>query len=642
LAIKRGTAGPDRLVGTRQADELYGLAGDDVLIGNRRGDLLDGGSGNDTASYETARAGVIADLLDPSGNTGDAKGDTYVSIENLIGSRFNDELRGGDNSVLFGGRGDDTLVGQSGTTFLVGGAGADTLIGLGVSTIASYREASKGIRADLSNPERNTGQAAGDVYDNISGLEGSAKGDRLYGNGRDNVLLGLGGKDRLYGGGGNDRLTGGQGADRLFGGSGFDTAVYSSAAAGITVSLANPGRNTGHARGDVYRSIEGLEGTAFNDRLTGDDGDNRLLGGLGIDRLLGRGGNDTLTGGLGDDRLFGGADNDILSGGLGADRLDGGDGFDKAIYWTAASSLIVDLQRPGENTGEARGDTYRSIEGIDGSGYSDTLRGDRKDNRLFGRDGNDRLDGRGGDDLLFGGNGDDTLEGSSGDDSLNGGAGADRLDGGRGIDAASYANASAGVTADLTSAGANSGEAAGDTYRSVEDLIGSAHDDDLRGDDGANRLTGGAGDDRLAGRGGDDRLIGQAGNDELVGGDGADTLIGGAGRDILTGGEGADTFVFNDAPTNRGFDDITDMTVGTDTIALARFLFGMNGLPAGDLPEERFHVGSTATTADQRILYDPSNGNLLYDADGSGGGNAVRFGTVTAGIALTADDFILL
>ena len=51
-------------------------------------------------------------------------------------------------------------------------------------------------------------------------------------------------------------------------GAGFDYAQYGESSIGLTVSLANPGDNTGNADGDTYAAVEGLVGTNFDDILT--------------------------------------------------------------------------------------------------------------------------------------------------------------------------------------------------------------------------------------------------------------------------------------------------------------------------------------------------------------------------------------
>jgi Ca2+-binding RTX toxin-like protein len=96
------------------------------------------------------------------------------------------------------------------------------------------------------------------------------------------------------------------------------------------------------------------------------------------------------------------------------------------------------------------------------------------------------------------------------------------------VDRAAYWTASSGVTADLLLTAQNTGDAAGDTYVSIENLQGSSHDDDLRGNNGGNTIWGGNGDDIILGRAGNDVLIGQGGNDRFVFEDdhGQDTIIG--------------------------------------------------------------------------------------------------------------------
>ena len=191
----------------------------------------------------------------------------------------------------------------------------------------------------------------------------------------------------------------------------------------------------------------------------------------------------------------------------GGDVLNGGGGIDTASYAGAASGVLADLDNATANTGEAAGDSYINVENIIGTGHDDTLRGNADANAITGDDGDDGLFGRAGDDWLNGGSGGDTLHGSGG------------------TDTASYAGAASGVIADLDNAAANTGDAAGDSYVSIENLEGTSSDDGLRGTAGANRIDGGAGDDGLFGRGGDDILAGGTGNDNLNGAGGNDTFV---------------------------------------------------------------------------------------------------------------------
>ena len=116
---------------------LHGEAGNDLLYSGSGNDLLDGGTGSDTASYAHASAGVTVNLgLLAAQNTLGAGTDTLASIENLVGSNFNDTLTGNSagnridgglgHDVLNGGGGDDTLIGGLGNNILTGGNGADT------------------------------------------------------------------------------------------------------------------------------------------------------------------------------------------------------------------------------------------------------------------------------------------------------------------------------------------------------------------------------------------------------------------------------------------------------------------------------------------------------------------------------------
>lgn len=170
-----------------------------------------------------------------------------------------------------------------------------------------------------------------------------------------------------------------------------------------------------------------------NTRLT--FGDDMILGSNRADTLFGdsltdmvAGGKDVLFGGLGNDVLEGGGGDDFLVGGSGdfLDTLDGGAGIDTASY--AASTpgdMVIDLVASQDNTRDAKGDQFISIEIIIGSGSRDTISGDDADNDFRGIRGSDTLNGRGGNDRLSGGTQDDTINGGTGGDTLSGGADSD-------------------------------------------------------------------------------------------------------------------------------------------------------------------------------------------------------------------------
>ena len=285
-----GSRFKDTLTGNSGANALYGYLGDDLLRGGAGADTLDGGYGSydfgsslygmDIATYSDSASGVTVDLVAGSGTGGDAQGDTLSNIEGVIGSNFNDDLTG---SRLQGGGGNDLLRGRSSADKLDGGAGVDT-----ATYYASASGVSVGLGGSLIGIENLTGSNVG--------------GDSLTGSGGANVLSGWGGDDKLFGG---------AGADTLNGGIGTDYTAYADSNAAVTVNLAASTASGGTAQGDVLISIENVNGSNFNDTLTGSGVANVLRG------LAGR---DTLTGGAGADSFVYAAISESAVG-VNADRI---------------------------------------------------------------------------------------------------------------------------------------------------------------------------------------------------------------------------------------------------------------------------------------------------------------------------------
>ena len=310
--------------------------------------------------------------------------------------------------------------------------------------------------------------------------------------------------------------------------------------------------NSVHKMTLVFRS--GPSNFALMNITTGTNG-NDLLSGNGL--LLGGSGDDTLIGSDGNDILIAGTGNNMLEGGKGADHLDGTGGWGVADYHHAATAVKVYLDGSKANVGdEAAGDTYVSINGVQGSAYADELNGNGNDNWMIGDGGNDTVKGGGGNDTLYGSSGDDQLVGGAGNDHLiggtgnnvlEGGDGADVLDGTDGCGVADYRNSDTAVTVRLDNSGNAGHEAVGDTYVNIVGAFGSNFGDTIVGDNGGNWIVACGGNDTVSGGVGNDILYGSEGNDVLNGGSDNDTLFGGSGSNVLTGGSGRDVYVF-DAP----------------------------------------------------------------------------------------------
>lgn len=567
----KGDAAGDRLtlienvIGTRHDDVITGDASDNIIDGGTGVDIIDGGAGNDTIITAGQDSYVIGgdgwDIVDYSGFVSlngthgffarvttlswaeilalPVKLGAYAhSVEELIGTNWIDTLTGDENANILRGRGgDDQVQGWGGNDVLEGGAGADVLHGGDGIDIASYEGAASTVTANLA-ASGTVGDAAGDTYFEVEGLTGSDHNDFLYGDA---------GANQLRGGEGHDQLTGRDGGDYLDGGAGTDYARYDASTAAVTINLTADTASGGFAAGDQLDNIENLVGSGFDDSLTGDQFSNTLFG---------QAGNDVLNGEAGDDVLIGGA---------GADQINGGLGNDRVQYHDSSAAVTIDLLNNTVSGGHADGDTISGIEYAYGSEHADTISGDHSANTLWGAGGNDLIHGNGGNDTIYGMDGDDNLVGQ---------AGADHLNGGEGSDWANYYNSSLGVTVDLGANTGTTGDAAGDTFFSIEKLHGSNHADVLTGDDKANRLTGYGGNDILEGGAGADTLEGDAGSDtasyagsaervivnlsantasggdadgdvltdieNLTGSDGNDLLYGDTGVNVLNGGKGDD------------------------------------------------------------------------------------------------------
>ncbi|MEZ5841016.1 MAG: cadherin domain-containing protein [Hyphomicrobiales bacterium] len=392
-----GTAGNDVLSGTIGQDVMLGLAGNDTLVASAAADSLDGGDGIDTADYSASATGVTIDLASGTGSGGDAAGDTLTAIENVVGSNTGADAITGDGNTnsLEGGGGNDTID---------GGAGADTIDG-------------------------------GDGNDVLYGGANTTGADQIHGGAGD---------DTIDGGTGLNWIWTGSGADTVVNGGGNDILIYEDSDAAVTVDLTANTASGGYAEGDVFGdSVYGVNGSAFDDVLTGDAGGNWLRGLAGDDTIFGLDGGDTIRGEAG---------NDTIDGGAGTDTVSFSGNFTDYLIRRSGDSLIVTDQRPGSPDGT---DTLLNVETLQfadgavsvildadggtlmaGDGRSIILGGvgiDTDKNIVYDEGGDDLILLQDGRNVVYTGAGNDTVIGGAvGTDHIYGSAGADWYDGGGG------------------------------------------------------------------------------------------------------------------------------------------------------------------------------------------------------------------
>lgn len=587
------------------ADSIAAAGGNDILDGGSDIDLLNGGAGNDRCD---------------GGNNGDD----------------------GQIDELVGGLGDDTYALGAGIDEVV------EVIGQGTDTILST------VSRDLSNVE----------FANIENLVLQGTGD-IDGSG--NTL-----SNRIDGNSGSNTLSGGSDSaiDTLAGGDGNDVYLLSNALDTVT-EFANQGSDT--IRSTITRSLAIfahvedliLEGTApisgtgntLLNRITGNAATNTLDG--GGDTLA-----DVLAGGAGNDTYVLANRNDIVS-----ELVNGGIDTIRSTSTRTLVANVEDLILEGSTAINGTGNTLRN-----------TITGNTAANTLDG--GSDTLA-----DILKGGAGNDTYLLANRTDTVTelANQGSDTIRSTITRSLATYANVE-----NLTLEGAAAIDATGNTL--LNTLTGNTAANVLDGgnDTRADILKGGAGSDTYllgsrndtvieltnqgidtirstltrslatianvenvllegaaaigaTGNGLANRLTGNGAINTLDGNTGNDTLVGGLGNDVLFGRAGNDVFLFNSALGPSNIDRIEDYDLVADHIHLDNAFF--TGLGAGNLSAAAFIANATGSAADatDRIVYNTTSGELLFDADGSGAAAARAFAVLTTKpLTVNAGDFFVV
>jgi Ca2+-binding RTX toxin-like protein len=566
--------------------ELYGDAGDDYLASTVGVVKVMGGDGNDTVSVRFPGRTTLGEIDGGAGR--DIVAPFYANNNNLESHCVITDLQYKNFESI---RIEDapppnicsqvTLVGdfsEPGTptdvTFQVYGIYTNNLkldaSGLTVAGIAFQYEYPYGYPIDLQTKATVTGTLFADTF-----------------------KLG-GGADAVFGGGGDDVIDGGNGSDTAsFSGNFADYVISEQSYNTFTVQDGRQGSPDGT---DTIVDVNKLQ---FSDQtvdvvirglyIVGDDTSETLTGGGEADYINGAGGSDQIIGGGGNDTILGATGNDALDGGAGADIVNGGDGTDTASYSGSPAAVIVNLGATGNNTGDAAGDTYTSIENVLGSTSNDSLTGDADGNVIEGGAGSDTINGGAGNDTLNGDTGalsvsaspaisfaaaafvsfaatseSDTLIGGKGNDTINGGGDADTaIYSGNLVDYTVSYNSSTQVFTVTDKIANRDGT---DTVISVENFQ-FADVTTTAARLMVSIVNGTAGNDTLTVQSGMNELYGLAGNDTLKGGIGSDLLDGGEGADIMSGGNGDDTY-YVDNPGDK-VKESAKLGSGIDTVYIS-------------------------------------------------------------------------
>ncbi|MDB5299554.1 MAG: type secretion target repeat protein, partial [Phycisphaerales bacterium] len=637
-----------RSYGVGGADTISGNAGDDVIFGGAAGDAINGNDGNDILIGDE---GIV-----------DFAADGNLATLDLVKTLQPDT---GGSDTIRGGAGDDTILGGAGNDALNGNDGNDTILGDNYTLVYANGVLAKistevpalggddvitgGIGADLV-----IGGAGSDV---IAGNEGD---DRLVG---DNAVVtftsagaidsiasdaeAIGGDDTINGNDGNDLIIGGAANDTLHGDAGDDVIFGDNAAVQYNLD-ANPATLDA-----AFTTAPTIGGT---DTITGDDGNDLLVGGTAGDTIGGGNGNDVIFGdhasystsaaagvvylatytnasfGGGADTITGDAGNDLIVGGTAGDSISGGDGNDLVFgdYARIAGPSIDLSLLPLAMPTQPFTFTSTATQNADGGG-------------------NDAIHGDAGDDILIGGQGSDTVWGDAGNDDIIGGhnvAGGndagDALDGGSGNDVIAGDNAAIFRTGTTLSPRMRtlSGQTIYDSNGNI--LVTGASQNDPAGggerlitlfDHSNNPPPGTFGDDNIAGGAGNDLIFGQLGNDAIQG-------DGSIGIDVRALGHSADDFAGpgadgDDYIEGNGGNDLIYGNLGQDDI-----IGGSSSLFSLTTPAQRpdgsdVIFGGSGTHAARNDLGDLTAAGHARDADAIIGDNGNIFRLVgTGGVSL--------
>ncbi|MES2024967.1 MAG: hypothetical protein V4448_05365, partial [Pseudomonadota bacterium] len=533
---------------------VIGSAYNDTFIANQEANNFDGMGGINTVSYAGSAASVEVDFYKGQGAGGNAAGDIYKNIQNVIGSSHDDKFVADTDSLNFdgGAGGNDTVSYERYLSGVIVDAsrnvGGIELTPADAQHLATYSNS-------YINIEKFVGTAYADTFiasnraDNFDGLGGvdtvSYAADTVgvtvnlvtgLGSGVGSLADGdqLANIENVIGGSGNDTFVANDSANVFDGGTGSNTVDYSASTTGaVTVDLFHAngvGTSGGFAQGDKFINIQNVIGSTFDDTFVASAAANTFDGrggnhnrvsyandtvGVTVDLVNGEGsGAGSLAAG---DKFFniqdatGGSGNDTFIASNVANAFNGGLGTNTVSYEYSDVGVTVDLVAGTGTGGYADGDTLTNIQNVKGSTSDDLFIANSVANSFVGNGGVDTVsyikatDGHGVTVDFNAGAGTggyaegDRYQGirnaigTSYDDTFVASDLVNTFDGGLGSNTVSYAASTSGVTVDLLAGTGTGGYAQGDQYISIQNVIGSTSDDLFIANGAANAFDGGGG-----------------------------------------------------------------------------------------------------------------------------------------------------
>ncbi len=295
----------------------------------------------------------------------------------------------GQDDIISGGKGNDTVVGHNGDDILFGDETGAVTFGLNIDASLTNAADPNAVSITLGNLPDGAVLSAGVqnqdgtwtlTHDQLAGLKITAfdakdfdlsvratatDGSGLSASSVIHVTLQTGTDDLLVGGNGSDVIFGNAGDDVIYGGSIPTGVAHVNTAADDDVILGGDG----------------------NDRIWGNSGQDAIDGGADNDWISGGKGNDVITGGAGDNTLYGNSGDDVFVAQGGNDKIVGGSGFDTIDFSGATGGVNVNLHAhttSGFGTGSVSG-----VEAVIGSAFDDVFTADGKMNVFVGGEGND-------------------------------------------------------------------------------------------------------------------------------------------------------------------------------------------------------------------------------------------------------------